>query len=188
MKYNIMSEKTEIIFNLFKSILFGLLPIVVFCWLTIWDPLFLNPIEKELRLVFQQKIATKGTITKAKRFEEFVEVSDTKGQYVDGFEYSYSFSSTDGKIITSEGFTFQELPNNKQISQIPFRVNIEYLAENPKINRIVLPYNNESFWDVFNNMLILPLMMFVLCCYFSFIFIKPAIVKYRIETKRESKD
>lgn len=179
-----MTEKAEIIFNLFKSILFGLLPIVGFCLLTIWDPLFLNPIEKELRLVFQQKIATKGTITKAKWFEEFVEVSDYKGEYVNGFEYSYSFSSADGKKITSEGFTFQELPNNKQISQIPFQVNIEYVAENPKISRIVLPYNNESFWDVFNNMLTLPLIFFIICSYFSFIFIKPAVIKYRIDTNR----
>jgi hypothetical protein len=179
-----MTEKVEIIFKLFKAILSGLLIMGIFCWVTILDPFFMNPIEKDLRLIFQKKIVTKGVITKAKWLEDFVEVSDTEFKYVDGYEYSYTFASNKGENITTESFTYGELPNYKKISQIPFQVSIEYLAENPKINRIILPYNNESFWDVFNNMLILPLMMFVLCCYFSFLFIKPAIVKYRIETKR----
>ena len=181
----LQSEKVEIIFKLFKSILFGLLPIVVFCWLTIWDPLFLNPIEKDLRFIFQKKNETKGIITKAEYFEEFVEVSDHEGGYVDGYEYSYTFFALGGKKITSEGFTFQELPNKKQISQIPSQVNVEYLNENPRINRIVgLPENNESLLDVLSNMLVLPILFFAICCYISFKLIKPAVLEYRIETKR----
>ncbi|MFV8388131.1 hypothetical protein [Flavobacterium sp. LB1P71] len=182
-----MSEKEEIIFKLFKSILFGLLPIVVFCWLTIWDPLFLNPIEKDLRFIFQKKNETKGIITKAEWFEEFVEVSDHEGGYVEGYKYSYVFSAVGGKKITSEGFTFQELPNEKQISQIPFQVNVEYINENPRINRIVgLPKNNESLWDVLSNMLLLPILFFAICCYISFKLIKSAVLEYRIETKRNN--
>ena len=177
-----MTEKKEITFSLFKSILFGLLFPAIFCWLTVWDPLFLNPIEKDLRLIFQKKIVTSGIITEAKWFENAVESYNDKYVHVDGYEYSYTFSSNDGKKNTVEGFTFQELPNNKHISQIPFQVKIEYLEDDPKTNRIVgLAGNNESLWDILRNTLMLPLLFFVICCYISFRFIKPAIVKYRIE-------
>ena len=179
-----MTKKKEITFNLFKSILFGLLFPAVFCWLTIWDPLFLNPIKKDVRLIFQKKNETKGMITEAHWFEDAADSYNDKYVHVDGYEYSYTFSSNDGKKNTVEGFTFQELPNNKHISQIPFQVNIEYLEDDPKTNRIVgLAGNNESLWDMFRNTLMLPLLFFVICCYISFRFIKPAIVKYRIETK-----
>lgn len=180
-----MSEKTEITFNLFKSILFGLLFPAVFCWLTIWDPLFLNPIKKDLRLIFQKKIVTNGIITDAKWFEDAVESYGDKYVHVDGYEYSYAFNSNKGEKFTSESSTYQELPNNKQISEIPFQVKIEYLEDNPKVNRIAgLPSNNESLWDMLRNTLILPLLFFTMCCYFSFLFIKPALVKYRIESKK----
>lgn len=180
-----MSEKTEITFNLFKSILFGLLFPAVFCWLTIWDPLFLNPIKKDLRLIFQKKIVTNGVITDAKWFEDAVESYGDKYVHVDGYEYSYAFYSNKGEKFTSENSTYQELPNNKQISEIPFQVNIEYLEEDPKMNRIVLPYNNENFWDVLNNMLLLPLILFVFCCYCAFKIINPAVIKYNIKIREK---
>ena len=96
-----MLEKNVIIFNLVKSILFGLIFPAVFCWLTIWDPKFLNPIEKDFRLIFQKKIVTSGIITEAKWFEDAVESYNDKYVHVDGYEYSYTFSSNDGKKNTA---------------------------------------------------------------------------------------
>lgn len=177
-----MSKKTEITFDLIKSILFGLVFPAFFCWLTICDPKFLNPIERDFRLILQKKIVTNGMITKAEGFEEFVEVSDTKSEYVDGFEYSYEFFSLDGKKITSDGFTYLELPNNKEISQIPFQVNIEYLEENPEINRIAgLRENNQNLWDMLRKTLLLPLLLFIFCGYFTFKIIQRGLLKYKKE-------
>jgi hypothetical protein len=179
-----MSEKNVINFNLVKSILFGLIFPFVFCWF-FFEANNFKPIEKDFGLIVQKKIETKAIVTKGKWFEDVVESYNDRYVNVDGYEYSYTFYSNKGERITTESFTYGELPNDKQISQIPFQVNVEYLVDDPKTNRIVgLPENNESLWDFLRNRLLLPLLYFALCCYFSFIFIKPAIVKYRIETKR----
>lgn len=179
-----MSEKNEITFNLVKSILFGLALPIAFCWL-FFDPKNINPIIDEYRLIAEDRITTIGIITKAKSFEDYVESNEGRTiQRVSGYEFSYTFSSNKDKKIISESFTYEELPNNKQISQIPFQVNIEYLEEDPKINRIVgLNTNNKSLWDVLRKMLFLPLMLFIFCCYFAFKIIERGVNKYRIEIK-----
>lgn len=177
-----MSEKNVNILILAKSILSGLAILIVFFWLTIWDSKFLNPIEKDFRLIVQKKIITNGMITKAKWFEDVVESYNDRYVNVDGYEYSYTFSSNKGESITTESGTYGELPNDKQFSQIPFQVNIEYLEENPKINRIIgLPENNKSLWDMLRNTLLLPLIFFIICCYFAFKIIESGVIKYKKE-------
>jgi hypothetical protein len=172
-----MSEKKEILFNLLKSILFGLLFPTVFCWFFIWDP-----IEKDFRLIVQKKIVTNGIITKAKFFEDVVGTYDEEYVNVDGYEFSYTFFSNKGESFTNESFTNGELPNDQQISQIPFQVNIEYLEENPKINRIVgLLENNESLLDILRHELVMPLLLFIFCCYIAFKIIKRGAIKYKKE-------
>ena len=89
-----MSEKKEILFNLLKSILFGLLFPTVFCWFFIWDP-----IEKDFRLIVQKKIVTNGIITKAKFFEDVVESYDEEYLNVDGYEFSYTFFQIKAKVL-----------------------------------------------------------------------------------------
>ena len=172
-----MSEKKEILFNLLKSILFGLLFPNVFCWFFICDP-----IEKDFRLIVQKKIVTNGIVTKAKFFEDVVESYDEEYLNVDGYEFSYTFFSNKGESFTNESFTNGELPNDQQISQIPFQVNIEYLEENPKINRIVgLLENNESLLDILRYELVMPLLLFIFCCNIAFKIIERGVIKYKKE-------
>jgi hypothetical protein len=125
-----------ITFNLVKSILFGLAFPMIFFWLTIFDPKFIDPIIDEYRLISQEKITTKGLITNAIWFEDDVEISDSKSQHITGYEYNYSFYSNKGEIITETRVSYGKLPLNIKKSQIPFKIKIEYLENETKLNKI----------------------------------------------------
>ena len=181
-----MSEKNKIIYKLFKSILIGLLFPTIFFYLFLEVNNF-NPIKKEFLLITESKIRTTGLIIKAKHQENYIEMEGLRNQYevlVLGYIYYYTFISNKGEKIITEDFIYGELPNNKNISQIPFQVNIEYLEENPKINRIAgLDSNNESLLDLLENELMLPLIFFIGSCCFTFLFVKGGIKEYIIEIK-----
>lgn len=182
-----MSEKNEIIYKLFKSILIGLLFPAIFFYLFFKDNENFNPIKKDFRLITENKIITTGLIFKAKYQEEYIDMDDGRKQYdiVSGYIYNYTFISNKGEKIITEDFIYGELPNNKKISQIPFQVNIEYIEENPKINRIAgLDSNHESLSDMLKNELMLPLIFFIGCCCLTFLFVKGGIKEYIIEMKK----
>lgn len=179
-----MSEKNKITFNLVLTILHGLIYPIFFVWFFWADPKFLNPLERDFSLIVQKKIIANGVITKAKWFEDAVDSYNDKYIGVNGYEYSYAFTTNNGEQITSEIFTYHELPNNKQISQIPFQVNIEYLERDPKINRIVgLNTDKEGLWYLFRSKILGSLLFFIFICYFTFKIIEKGFDKYRTEKK-----
>lgn len=117
-----MTEKQIINFNLAKSVLLGLIFPIIFLWFFL-ERNNIDPLVSRYQLITGEKIKTVGVIIKAKYFEGFIESNEsTKTTKVSGYEYDYIFTSKkDEKIIVKNG-SYGALPNNKLISQIPYRV------------------------------------------------------------------
>jgi hypothetical protein len=173
-----------ITFNVVKSILYGLAFPMIYFWLTIFDPKFINPIIDEYRLISQEKITTTGLITNAVWFEDDVEISDSKSQHITGYEYDYTFSSNKGEIISGTKVSFKNLPFNIKNSQLPFNIKIEYLENEPKLNKIQgLSTNYENLWDLFRRKLFIHSLLLTFCCYFAYRIIKNGITESRLTIK-----
>ncbi|MWB96387.1 hypothetical protein GON26_18645 [Flavobacterium sp. GA093] len=182
-----MTEKQLTNFNLGKSVLLGLIFPIIFLFFFL-EKTNLNPILDKCRLLTGERIIASGIIIKAKYFEDFIESNEhTKTTEVSGYEYDYVFISKKGEKIITKNYSYGQLPNNKLISEIPYKVKVEYLAESPKNNRIVDLYYNESFVDFLKKELFIPLLIFLFCSYAAFKIIERGVNKYNFETKYSRK-
>lgn len=139
-------ENRKIIFSVIKWISFP----IFLLWIFISD---YERVHNEYLLIKNSEVVI-GTLFKAE--SEDVEIEDNnKIGYAEGFNLYYSFKSSNGYEIQGEDFAMLDLPLEKDIKEIPYKVEVEYLKENPKINRIKdLPDNNNTFWELFRRELL----------------------------------
>ncbi|HEA22943.1 hypothetical protein LCGC14_1378750 [marine sediment metagenome] len=121
-------------------------------------------IMDEYKLLTNQTNTASGYLTDAKQFDEEVESND--GRTVDivtGFSYKYSFITSNGRTIEKNSGNYGDLPFNKQLSDVPFKIKFEYLPNEPNVNRIKhLSINVNSLFDWFSRRLLIPLIVFVI--------------------------
>ncbi len=166
--------------NLAKSISFALV-ISLGCIYLIYDSNSLEKISNDYQLITQEKATIKGKIIEAEEFENVIESNDSRTVDIAyGYTYSYQFTLPSGVLIESEGGNYGELPAGKQLNDIPYEVDIEYLPENPQINRIKnLWSNNETLLELFRTEILLKLVVLLVCLYLSFISLKKSIRTYK---------
>jgi hypothetical protein len=121
-------------FNLTKSIILGLGIPLVAMW--IWFSVNGNPFE-ELRLI-QHGIKTKGQIYEVKKESDVIEENEgRKATYVEEYYYKFSFVLPSGDTIYGSGKEGGSLPSElEEIENNPQQVIIDYLPENPNVNRV----------------------------------------------------
>lgn len=103
----------------------------------------------EYLLITKDKLITNGQLTKAEEFENEIE-NNNKIKYVSGYTFEYTFYLPNGERIVSNGGQYGSLPLKKSIVDIPYEVEVEYLKNNPRVNRIKgLWSNNETIYNWF---------------------------------------
>jgi hypothetical protein len=169
-------------FNLMKSIFYGIAIIAVyFCLLGVRG---MKEVRDEYLILTKEKIVTKGQITHAEEFEEEIERNQGRNtEIVNGYTYKYEFLTLEGKKLENLSGNYGELPLNKNLNDIPYVVEIEYIKENPKINRIIgILDNNTDIFDWFRRNVLEKLLLLLLFLFFSSYIIKAGIADYRKNT------
>jgi len=173
------STKNKIKINLLKSIIIGLAIPVVAVWLW-YGSSSNNPINEYLLITKSE--TTEGFITNAEQHEEEVEANDGRTSGIKySFSYDYTFTLPDGKIINSYGVEDgSRLPDNMQdIATKPYKVEIQYLPNNPEVSRVkdFLWHNSTVYeWIRFN--ILLGLIILIVCICIGYAIIKAGIKKY----------
>lgn len=180
-----MTAKQWVRYDLVKSILLALLLPGFTFWFLVLDPNFINPLKKNIEFVRQKKLQTNGIITNAEKEEDYLEHYDSRViTKIHGYAYDYTFYTNKGKKINSKVFEYGDLPDNKEINEIPFNVKIQYLENDPKNNKIVgVPYRNMTLWDIFRTELLFPFILILLFSFIAFKMIEKAIFKYKQDCK-----
>lgn len=183
-----MKDGSKLKLSLMKSVLFGL-SIPVFCiWLLVDHFSNSNEIADYL-LITGEKFIAKGYITNAEEFTGVVESND--GRTLDEY-YSYSieyeFITNNGVKIENKRAQCGELPLEKQLNDIPYEIEIEYLPERPFINRVKgLLSNNETLWEWFRHEILIKLFIFSICLVLTIIIVKNGVMDYRAKIKNLEK-
>ncbi|GGW37308.1 hypothetical protein [Arenibacter certesii] len=165
------SEKIDSILN----ILYGLAILAIYFWL-ISGPTLQGVIDEYL-IITQEKITTKGQIIQADEFEDEIESNESRTmEIVNGYSYTYSFLTSDGRKIERLSGNYGELPLDKNLKDIPYDVEIEYVSKSPEINRIKgLWSNNTDLFQWFWQKVLFKFIVFIICLVISFLFIKGGV-------------
>jgi hypothetical protein len=169
-----------------KSTFYPIVVLVIFFWLAIDDLIVTDAIDEFLILTQKTELTT-GTITKAEAFEQEIEKENDKRMeivYATGYEYWFNFTTSEGQLIEEKSGNYGKLPLSKDIDDIPYEVEIEYLLSNPRINRISgIWSNNTTVFSWFKRNLVFKLIILGVCLYFSFMFMKGEIKKHQMESE-----
>lgn len=133
-------------FLLFLGILKGIsIPILIF-----WGWLYMHQysnIISELRL-FASGIHVNGTLTRIEEFSDIVEEYDGRKvseQFI--YSYEYQFIASNNRLISGSGKKLGKMPSSiSLILNVPNKLRIQYLQNNPSINRVIDFEPDISFW------------------------------------------
>ena len=180
---NKLSAKNKIKANLFKSMLIGLaIPIVSVClW---YNSNNNNPINEYL-LITQSK-TTNGLITHAEEREEEVDQDNGPSGIKYSFSYDYTFTLANGRVINAYGVEDgSRLPGDMQdIATKPYKVEVQYLPDDPEVNRVRdFLWNNSTVYEWFRFNILLGVIILIGCSYVGYLIIKAGVKKYSMEIK-----
>lgn len=153
-----------------KNISIGVAIIVVYLWCFIGSGSFKKATDGYI-IITKDKITTEGQIIGVEDFEEEHPIGN-KVDVVNGYYYKYSFNTNDGIYVESFDKSYSEMPLNKSITDIPYKIDVEYIESNPDINRIKNDYNNDSLFQWFKQRILLWLLGFIFCLFIAYRFIK----------------
>lgn len=164
--------------KLIKSIILGLaIPIVAIGVWYNWGNN--NPINEYFLITKSQTI--KGFITNAEEHGEDVEQDSGPSGIRYSFSYDYTFTLPNGKVINAYGTEDgSRLPEDMQdISSKPYKVEIQYLPDNPNVSRVKdFLWHNSTVYEWFRFNILLGLIISIACLYLSYVIIKVAVEKY----------
>jgi len=150
----------------------------------IWFSVNGNPFD-ELRLI-QHGIKTKGQIYEVKQESDVIEeLEGRKATYVEEYYYKFSFVLPSGDTIYGSGKESGSLPSElEEIDDNPQQVIIEYLPENPNVNRVSeMTNSNRTFYEWFRYNLLGGLILFLFSALFGCAIIKNALKEYKAKLK-----
>lgn len=167
-------NKTKL--KVFKSILLGIsIPLIAFL---IWLVSSSSPIN-DLLLITKNTTA-KGYIVKAQEETDVVETNDGRtSNLVYFYGYDYNFTLTNGKTINAWGSEPGELPEYLMNLETPYQVEVEYLAENPKVSRIKgMDSNDTSVLQWIRHKMVIQAIVFFFFCYWGYTIIREGVKEY----------
>lgn|SRR5690554_3583608 len=107
-----------------KNISIGIAIIVVYIWCFIGS----SSLKKAIAgyaIITKDKITTVGQIIGVEEFEEEHPIGN-KVDVVSGYYYKYSFNTNEAIYVESFGKAYSEMPLNKGIKDIPYKIDVEY--------------------------------------------------------------
>jgi hypothetical protein len=163
--------------SLIKSIMIGVaIPTIpIFIWLVS----SFSPINDYLLIT--NSTTTNGTITKAEEFIDVAENNDGRtSEHYYYYVFDYSFNLPNGIKIESSGQEYGTLPDYlSDLSNNPYQVEVEYLSDNPKVNRIKgLDSNDTTILQWIRHKVVFGATIILFLCYWGFTIIKGGFKKY----------
>lgn len=173
-----LSEKRRIQYIFSKSLFLGIAIPIVAMWL--WFNSKGNPFN-EYRLITNPTTAI-GFINKVELESDVVDYNDSRSAAeVYFYLYEFTFKLPNGSIIHGGGTLNGDIPENlADVENKPYQVIVEYLSNNPNVNRVKGFSNaktNVYEWlryTFFGGIIVL-----MLSSYCSFIIIKSGLKEYR---------
>lgn len=173
------SAITQLKINFTKSILWGLgiTLVVTYGWFSVNG----NPFN-EFRLI-EHGIKTKGQIYQVKQESDVIEEHEgRKATYVEEYYYKFSFVLPSGDTIYGSGKEGGSLPSElEEVDDNPQQVIIEYLPENPNVNRVSeMTNSNHTLYEWFRYNVLGGLILFIVSAFFGGSIIKNGLKEYRL--------
>jgi len=165
----------------FKAIVIAILLPVGYIYF--WFLLSPSTINEFLLLTNKVQIAN-GYIIHAEELEDYVDTNNDRSieKKLD-YNFEYTFTLPDGKVIKSFGSEAGALPEIlSNIQSHPYPVKVEYLSNNPKVNRIKASWTGEqNLWKWFQHKVLLGLLGLLFFCYLSYLFFKDGRKNYNCD-------
>ena len=176
-----LSARHKLRYLLVKGCIWGVVAVVAAVWFVI-GLIKVNPFDEYLLIT--KGLITNGFITNAEEYEDEVYIPDSQGggsETVTNVYYKYQFTTQDGRTITDVSSELGGIEDFKG-KQIPIQV--EYLRNDPKVNRVKDATNQcitlgEFIW----RRILLCGGILIWACSIGFFLIKNAIQKYLTASK-----
>ena len=165
-------------YNLVKAIIIGLAIPMIAMLMCFSDG---NPID-EYRLI-KHGVKTTGKIYEVKEVENVDEkYNDRQARVNYEYYYKFSFNLHNGDTIYGIGKEGGNIPTElENIDVNAVSVPIEYLAENPNINKVSnMIKSNKTIYEWFRYRILIALIVFLVTSYFGFVIIKNGLKEYRL--------
>ncbi len=173
-----LDVRKELKFQLVRGILFAIsIPVI---GLYLWYNYSETPLN-EFRLITDSKIAN-GHLTNVESDSEYVETNDGRsGGMAYFYFYEYKFTLPTGQEYSSGGKEDGDIPEKlKTVAKEPFPVEVEYLENNPNVNRVKgMPSNTSTLYEFFRFTILKGLVVLSICLYISIKIIKSRLNTYR---------
>src|ERR1019366_4062007 len=164
-------------FKLIRSFCFGLgIPTIA---ALIWLASSSSPINDYLLIT--NCTTAKGYITKSEQKSEVIEFNDGRSSGIRYYYfYEYRFTLPNGKIMKSGGYEDGDLPEYfTNLGTEPYQVVVEYLSDNPKVNRIKgMDSSDNTILEWLEHKIVLGAIIILLCCYWGYTIIKNGLKQY----------
>ena len=178
-----MNSKRKIIINLIKGCFIGL-SLVVVAFLFIAYMMKSNPYYEFLLITKSE--TTHGFITHSEEFEDYAEQEGHSGRVFYNIYFDYTFTTKNGQIIKDH--SSDASPESGYLSaanEKPIPIEVEYLPNKPKINRIKgMTGQGTSIGDFIWRRVGLGLLLLLGFSSIGFMIIKKAIKEFKIERNK----
>lgn len=164
----------------------------IFCGLAIpaigmyaWFDSNVNPYN-EYKLISNPSLIN-GQINKVEEYSEEVESNDSRQvDVVNYYYYEYTFELPGGKIISGSGNEVGNMPEYlKNIKNSPYPVVIEYVKDNPNINRVKgMKSHNRTIYEFLRYKILIGMIILIICSYMAYLVIKGGLKEYRTEIQK----
>jgi hypothetical protein len=177
-----LSPKGKLIYNLIKNCFWGVIASIVAVWFVGYS-IKVNPYY-EYMLITKSKV-TNGFIIRIEEYEDEVDVPDSQGggsEPVTVDNYEYTFSTQDGKVINNWS---SDLGYIKNFTGRPLLIQVEYLPDNPEINRVKDETSQcKTLGEFVWSRLVLGMLLLLMFLSIGFTLIKNGIKEYLAENKK----
>lgn len=170
----------------FKSIAIGIsIPIIAFLVYLFSSS---SPIN-DFWLITKSTTAI-GYITKAEAGTDVVETNDGRSsKEVYFYNYDYSFTLPSGTIVNAYGSEAGELPENLVNLENPYQVEVEYLADNPKVARVKgMDSNDTTVLQWIRRRMFIQTIIFLFLCYWGYAIIRDGLKEYSTARNKATTD
>ena len=175
-----LGDKKRIQFRFINSIFWGVAIPTVGMWM--WFSSYDNPFN-EYKLITNCSTAN-GFITKVEKESDVVEYNDSRSSAVVYFYYyEFNFKLPNGRIIESCGKENGDIPDHlTNVDSEPYPVIVEYLHDNPQVNRVQgMESGHKTLYEWYRYPILIGVIVLLLCSYFGFTIIKGGFKDYRKE-------
>jgi hypothetical protein len=175
-----LGNEKRIQFSFAKSIFWGIAIPTVGMWM--WFSSYDNPFN-EYRLI-TNPTTVNGFINKVEQESDVVEYNDSRSAAVVYFYYyEFTFKLPNGRTIQGGGKENGDIPEYlADVAKTPYQIIVEYLSDNPKVNRVKgMESGNKTLYAWLRYPILMGIIVLLLCSYFSFMIINGGLKEYRTE-------